>query len=705
MTLFSDLPADVLALVLQDFESIIIWKTGDKRLMSKLANGGVNSVVLKDTRFGSNSIFPMCLASFSALRELTILTDSNYLKSIYPLSSCLRSLPKSLKKLRLSCFNSTAAFNAATSADDLSPSSSHRNESIVPDDPICIPKNVFPRLETLILDRGHQQLTDSDLKRLPPTLTHLEFPYSVLLSSSSMEYLPQNLTRLALRHLFFEREITVALASMLPRTLLELHVLPDLSISNDAIDALPKSLTMLGRKDDLEWTSELASIWPPLVKSLHIEVFPNHQFGANFTLPNYLTTLKIGGRNDEEFLKLSTPLLESLPKTIVELSLYPSEIDWTDFKDGILPPGLKKLTIPSSAQFTRETAQCLPRTLTSFSTRVNPTLWSPLTEENEDLNFIDFSAFTGLPTTLTALYCNFLRVEPEKGEFSLLKGLPESLQWLTLESPMEPRNVSFLPLNITNLSITCDRVLPEAEAAQLPRNLKSLTLSAPVHAGAISALPNSLTSLIVQEILPDGADEKTSKIVRLQQRTIGDFPAHSDFSESDEEWDHLSDEYEYEYRPIYSAFGNDDEGYYANEPTEMSRKKRILRKVHVRSWPASLETLHIQSLFNYAEDLFKCLPPTLTDFSSLMAPMEALFSLPPKLRRLAVGIHHGALTGDHLAALPRTLEEFDTRPPEFDLPKDVSDILPPHIDPRVSWLVDFTATRMQQIQELEDSFQ
>ena len=89
----SDISADVLAQILNgdlSFASILLWKTGDRRIQSLLRNGGIRDVVLVDHNPLISLDWPSCLKEFS-LHSLSVTRDCRF-KSISQVRNEMKQL-------------------------------------------------------------------------------------------------------------------------------------------------------------------------------------------------------------------------------------------------------------------------------------------------------------------------------------------------------------------------------------------------------------------------------------------------------------------------------------------------------------------------------------------------------------------------------------------------------------------------------------
>lgn len=103
VTTLSDLPSEVLALVLEGSSSVAIlslWKCGDARLNWKLSQGGCLRVSLGDFNVASTSRLPSMLTRLSHLKELRI-DRAGYVLPPRMLASAIRALAGTLEILHL----------------------------------------------------------------------------------------------------------------------------------------------------------------------------------------------------------------------------------------------------------------------------------------------------------------------------------------------------------------------------------------------------------------------------------------------------------------------------------------------------------------------------------------------------------------------------------------------------------------------------
>lgn len=696
MTILSDMPVEVLALIALGYEAIELWKCGDKRIMSKLASGGAVSLKLQDEKFDSTSRFPRCLVEFAFLRELSISRGDHHLMDAEDFGKCLQQLSPSLLKLRIESAGSMAAFVApvatATFFDDEEVPADDQDDNH-PGSTIWNVKRTFPRLQSLILQGGPPKWNDLDFLQLPSTLTHLKLPFVDHFRPLAFQSLPTSLTSLYLNPKQYS-SLPTELAAALPRTLLAIDSTAYI-FNVDNISALPTSLTSLVPGQRVDWSPSFAAVWPPLATVLEVNIPPHvgPSLGDDLSLPKHLTTLEFGGKSDSEYLVLKTDTLAALPRTLTDLQIWPASIDWAGVVPGTLPSALTRLAIPTTSLFTSQAASVLPRSIKHLWFLRNPRLRSPTIERDAALDELDHAIFPILPPAISELYIETMR---NTGD-GVLEGLPNGLRCLTIACPIMPSNLALLPRGLTELSLRSTYVCLKDQVEQLPRTLTTLKLDAPIHADSVGALPSALADLTLGEILPIGADVSTSKIVRLRVREETDAPAHDEYSDSDEEWDQ-TDGYEYSDYRGFSVFGDSDSD--DDESTEVKRRKRILRNVCVSAWPPNLVFFHLTENFNYSKEFFASLPDTVTTFLAQTMPAVALTALPKNLQFLGCRIPD-AITAQHLAALPRSLTHFSGQERNFSLPEDVSHLLPPHINPTAKSLRKFAAARVKKARMLQ----
>ena len=170
---------------------IPLWKCGNRRLNSKLADG-VTKIELRDVKWASQSRWPKMLLSLPKLVDLSIDRGSGALMpSASHLSEQLQQLPRRLKRLVLKSLESPKALLHHTlESSDSAPTYLTRHFDTGDSRMID-----FPCLEDLEV-RGRGDLDAHDWSGLPPSLTRLSISQYNLGSINGLQRLPRGLLEL-----------------------------------------------------------------------------------------------------------------------------------------------------------------------------------------------------------------------------------------------------------------------------------------------------------------------------------------------------------------------------------------------------------------------------------------------------------------------------------------------------------------------------
>lgn len=399
---FEELPGSILALILNRYHSwaaIELWKCGNSLLMSRLANGGVIDMLLRDPRRKGRGVWPRCLKSFK-LRSLSIYCRFG-LGPADMIYEELRQLHSGIKRLEVSCLGVADAFFLPSDDSDF--------------DRLMLPPS--PKRAKL-LNNESENTTNGDIWDL--SLTHPELEYFCLGSEQSrcspsigehiFRLLPRTLTHLDLSQM--KPSSRFSSFHSLPKGLRTL-LLPPGAIDCINLGTLPESLTYVGMNFSVD-TQKMLALNPSLLPNLqrfpcpgffrdssNIDyllrdgLMPSNMTTLSFSdiaensdfsiLPSNLTKLEVGFA-DPEFVFPSHWLQDILPSTLTELRL--ERCNWDEITSSSWPPNLKTFVLSSDPIFSVQHFHLLSRNLKSLSLnrtldkRVNRVATVPDVEES-----------------------------------------------------------------------------------------------------------------------------------------------------------------------------------------------------------------------------------------------------------------------------------------------------------------------------------
>ena len=383
----NELPSAILREIFtSSWQSIELFKCGDRALNFRLSNNAVTEVTLVDLIALSRSRWPRCLSEFSGLEKLSINRGFlGPLGAIVTLRSELKKLPSSLKSLEITCQGIAHVFFGAPSSNE-----SIDNDSADSDDEALPPKR--SKLTETISDQLH--LEQWNLDATWPHMERLVIGYSRFsnykaepLQASLFGLLPRSLTAFTCGNAI-TGDINAYL-SALPSGLLTLD-LPERTIAEeDGLMVLPKSLSNLGHSlgyDAIEALIKSPNILPNLIEFpcdfqeyeelvtdihdgeliwphnvLHLTLYYS---GVNiFThLPSNLISLDYVGQGP--LVALLPEHVAGLPRTLQKLEL--THIQWSGINVDDWPPNLTHLSAQSATEFGAHCFSLLPRSLKIF---------------------------------------------------------------------------------------------------------------------------------------------------------------------------------------------------------------------------------------------------------------------------------------------------------------------------------------------------
>lgn len=373
-------PPELLSLILDgqtSWAAIELWKTGNRALRHRLANGGIKKMDLNDSLSTSTSRWPRCLKEFkltslSLCRTGPLATPATLFNEVMRLHSGLKKLLLRGEDIAKSIFPDFAVtrfdhFVADSDNDDELPLKRSKTQEVDGDALHTERKHldsIWPHLEHLTLSDkadgspawSSSHFDPSILHHLPKSLTHLEFPFE--------------LTGGALRDLSF-----------LPQGLVTFRVLGS-TFDEAALLTLPKSITDIGTHCD--GVHELCfrdhSILPNLIYAGDFSI-PEMDDGFNWpatiqhlniasrawslgNLPSTLTHLDLGPISEG----LDRDGIALFPRSLKSLWIPTTSIRWSTIADfGCWPPSLSDMHVAVGGSFGAQRFHLLPRSLTSLT--------------------------------------------------------------------------------------------------------------------------------------------------------------------------------------------------------------------------------------------------------------------------------------------------------------------------------------------------
>lgn len=720
MTLLNELPIDVLAEIVQYSEAIDLFKTGNRRLMMLLANGGARAVQLKDYLWNTTSRFPKCLLHFRGLRSLHIIRGRYRLMDSESLGLALQQLPM-LESLKLECKESMHAFLLPTSPADLfhlleadlslSPSASpslpnlHRIWSL---------KDAFPRLKTLSINSPFTRTFvwhKSDLLLLPRSLTHLKLPTFEEQDHTTYENLPRGLLQL---NLGYTTTLTKESAKALPPGLTSIVWRSSFDYQT-LIPHFPRTLTHWPTFSGMDWTASSATHLPPLIAALTLKTVSDSSF-LEWHTSSTASSAQSGPQDDihpqDSASDLHQNALDSSQSSLVDRASLSS---W----DAAFPRYLVDLRFDdgSSWPMDRHKLALLPKTLKRLELFLMD--WSGITPENSPfpdlvrLRIVETKSFTkdcalAMPTTLTE-FLNFkARAIVETGfESSLIPHFPRSLQTWSMQLAGEELQAvpEGLSPTLRKLQISPNRTVPPVGFASFPTTLRSLRITSPyvwnasaveslprclaqlncessaLSADSIPLLPPYLQTLYISEFVPHQAQNFAS---RSWRRVFGkSYDMQDDARESDEEWDiDMDSDFKEHLRNDSNLDLEDDED---DDEVYRPRPKRSARDFEVLGFPDSLQMIYMRENIHYTPKVFANLPPDLRSFTTGILDKECLHMMPKQLTEIDARIT-GPIENEDIGALPKSITTMFLRfQDDSKLTNDVWQFFPELIERTTSY--------------------
>jgi hypothetical protein len=542
--------------------------------MSVLANGGITTVFLKDAaEIVNKTTFPLFLTELRNLRHLSLDRWLKIPEDYNELRSRLINLPKSLESLSLLFPRAIELLIPSPAPGSLL----HKLQTTDKEDkdlrvkvleelqasPKRLPNlsEVFPSLKSFSIKVDYTDLFPHDLLGFPDTLTSLEVLGNNRFKAD--EWVP-NLPR-SLVHFgssfqgFQDPESAKSLPPALTSLKMEWH-----NFSVAELEAMPKTLTQIDPPSFM--VTRPFNELPPHLRGLSIT---DYLCPLTMDMISRLPTTVEKIMFNEVSLKITTPLIALLPRTLVELQLKFGDAgaDLSDIDRVHWPANLRKLifkikkrgvlvkvpldflaTLPSSLTFIRlEGLQFQSEASKKSLSDANVSL----TEESADsLSWNDALPHFSRNGENSFPWLQYLKINDlsEDLDLQLLKHLPsKSLTHLSLVGQFRSESTFWesLPKSITRLRLNCSddcettydglaESLPNLVDLrlvagsvevfkQLPKNchtLYILDISDALSAEQFQDLPRSLTTLRIPDaeyVAPDSVSAlpKTLKHLKL----------------------------------------------------------------------------------------------------------------------------------------------------------------------------------------------
>lgn len=476
------------------------------------------SVRLVNTRTRAIAPFPLCVLSFSSLRQFSLKRGPSRAINIRLLASALKSLPKTLDDLQLTFQNANHAFLL----NPPRPGGGTVQPQDIDETTIWSIKEHFPRLLSLRLEEDGEDdvllWTSQDLLELPETLTRLSVPLIRHLKNDPFGKLPRGLLEFSANAPESIAILDVQLLRTLPPNLTFLGIPLTALPIEEIIEFLPKTITDLrpfgltsavntGWKllhnfhqaraaklygldedrisagtSDFDWVGALKSQVPHLTQ---LDIQELEMAPSDFPrLPSSLTSFTTNRWPKHTFYPSdnaspsSSTSPENPPKEISSLKNVCINIQELSVSDLASPEEITDClqSLPSSVVSLDITvmvfsmvsfASALPRTLTSFSLS--------LTDSSLGEPYLQQEVPEGLPPGLKSMIFSNCGFKPSDGVQHLPQGLTTLI--MTSKSIWDSKHLTLLPRSLETLELK-ESIFDSSHApTNLPRALKRLSVS------------------------------------------------------------------------------------------------------------------------------------------------------------------------------------------------------------------------------------
>ena len=408
--LFEDLSAGVLAHLMSGAQSwifIVLWQIGNRHLHSKLVNGGVLDVHLRNSYDMIGGKWPGCLGAVH-LRSLHISHATGLVehqKGVQPIHACVASLYNGLTRLELLFPGAFGAILLSAEVDPLwdmgsaFPSLTHL-ALLVSDPRHDTPRIPIRKLDLLPRTLTSLHLVDGFLAELSTSSRGPEAEFSTSVASHvlvSESYGSSALTMDKVRPISFEKLLILQLGSksidsadlwLLPPSLTAVH-----GLSHRALEAIAHDPSLIpnlalfpiyqhghnpfnfivplhraSNISEFDFIRGKDGAWPNGIFSLQLCTSSNgtdeqEERGKMERLPPSLTSLQFDHCN---YSPIFAPqwIEHSLPTTLTSLKV--AEFVWSGIEPEIWPPHLTHLELSNTSSFGPLHFHRLPRGLKIF---------------------------------------------------------------------------------------------------------------------------------------------------------------------------------------------------------------------------------------------------------------------------------------------------------------------------------------------------
>lgn len=633
-----DLPPEVMAHVLKGrFTSasvLELWKSGDRALMAKMANGGVQEVYLKSVYPRDDpATWPRCLKEF----RLRILNVKQFMSfgPIDALKEEIKLLHPGLKSLKLDIEGAYGLF--FPDDQDENESSDEDSDEDSDDDYAPTPKRIkvndvstplldlrvlFKELESFSLgDRLRTYFMASDLPLLPPSLTAFRVYTIRMKENSELASLPPGLTSLRL----MGRVIAPEHLPFLPKSLTQLEGFK-YSLIPEFVDHRPElpNLTKIGTSNAKLHVRENGYLLRRKVDGKFVINQERYHLTDLENAKDAFSALPIGTKylrtTSSECVPITHEVLtKHFPASLTELIV--ERVDWKDISANLWPKTLTRFTVYDDDQTGHHQFHQMPRSLTYLMINLYRHSKASVAD-SDDLPFLEIGR-TSLASELEVW---------TQRKLCLRKYASESEQSRVEQyiAGVEKGSLFGLPLGLLNLSLG-----PSAHQCPLelilPPRLTRLILTAwnsLQHKNFFERLPTSLAHLSFSQYHSTASDDLEDDDFDVKEVIESDdvTPGTIDFCRL--------------LPPSLRSLTLDGINY-KDLP-------------YLRALPSSLESLIIGNV--------TALPQLVkSDLSGLVDPLSDskrwdgwLAALPRSLKHLKLGDTH--FFNHHLAELPPTLE-------------------------------------------------
>lgn len=709
----TDLPPELLRLVVREAASISLWKTGDKRIMSCLVRGGVSQVSLLDRKYWPVYRLPSCLSSFAGLVEFSIsrprsaiMTPAKWTALLQLLSSTLETLildvagapnifllphvPSPANNAQANIWSIKSYFprlkklvlrNDALLKEWTAPSFLELPEGLLylemPFAPSADQTNYLKHLPSSLLTlKFYGAASDIPFELLPPNLTHLSTDtYGNILRHNELASMPRSLTEYNMLKDATKSQMLVIwlpdIEKALPPSIVSLEVVNNFAAFNISISTLPHQLLSLDLHSDMHLTGEQVNLLPKTLTHLVVKYIDLMDIVLSFPQAT-----------SSELLNMGVPPVElaaMLGRKIRDMDIFPPRLQYFY----MLCKSCDGEQRAVEARYHHQENPLALYSLTPDALTIGTLILSAVSSSLTHIRYHMAPFFDDIPLPHASWPESMavLDLTPEFTEFQTTEEYIEEIQILnelylpsgnrdqhTLESIEEDQSTKLLiaalcqlhhlPHTLKSLTLYSVSLWNAEKFSQLPsRGLTSLILyKTSITQDAIPLLPRTLLHLSIAEFAQKNAKLITCATwlnVRCARMMDG-------LKRLDLQWDveHGENvEKEEGSDSLKPRRPNNDLDFVYFK--RLANWKRIPRNVDLSRLPPHLESLKLTTIIHYTPSTFESLPPTLTSLECPVIPKEALRLLPPNISRLVADNIRGAVEDSDLELLARKIVEFD----------------------------------------------